>query len=45
MKQKIHTIRCLKKNQELATASSYQGILFTDGATLWGWNPPSFFND
>ena len=31
--------------QMLATASAYQGILFTDGASLWGWSPPSFFID
>ena len=31
--------------QCLATASPNQGILFTDGASLWGWCPPSFFID
>jgi hypothetical protein len=31
--------------QMLTTASSYQGILFTDGVSLWGWSPPSFFSD
>jgi len=29
--------------QLLATASPNQGILFTDGASIWGWCPPSFF--
>ena len=27
----------------LNTTSVFQGILFTDGASLWGWNPPTFF--
>ena len=31
--------------QMLKTVSGYQGILFTDGASLWDWSPPSFFTD
>ena len=27
----------------LDLSSSFQDILFTDGASLWGWTPPYFF--
>ena len=29
--------------QILATTSAYQSLLFTDGASLWGWATPYFF--